>query len=76
MESARQILSGFLNYGQRTIGSFALSLGKPFNRQPFGIVLRKLVVQNNIRQRLMNSDAAVVFDKTELAKSIHEEAHA
>jgi hypothetical protein len=32
-------------------------------------------VQNNAKRRFMNPDAAVVFDKTELAKSIHKEAH-
>ena len=34
------------------------------------------VVQNDVEQRLMNPDASVIFNKTELAKSIHEEADA
>ncbi len=34
------------------------------------------VVQNHIEERLMNPDAAVVFNKAELAKTIHEEANA
>jgi hypothetical protein len=35
-----------------------------------------LIVQNHIEQRLIDPDAAIVFNKAELAKSIHEEAHA
>jgi hypothetical protein len=34
------------------------------------------IKQDHIQQRLVNLDASVVFDKTELAKSIHEEADA
>jgi hypothetical protein len=34
------------------------------------------VVQNHIEERLMNPNAAVVFNKAELAKAIHEEANA
>jgi len=34
------------------------------------------VVQNDVEQRLMNPDAAVVFNKAEVAKAIHEEADA
>ena len=33
-------------------------------------------MENDIEQRLVDPDAAVVFDKAELAKSIHEEADA
>ena len=33
-------------------------------------------MQNHIEQRLMDLDAAVVFDEAELAKSIHEETDA
>jgi hypothetical protein len=35
-----------------------------------------LIVQNHIEQRLVDPDAAVVFDKAVLAKAIHEEADA
>ncbi len=41
-----------------------------------GIVFWSLVVQNDAEQSFMNSDATVIFDKVELAKSIHEEAYA
>jgi hypothetical protein len=34
------------------------------------------VVQNHIEERLMNPDATVVFNKAEIAKTIHEEANA
>ena len=34
------------------------------------------VVQNHIEQRFMNPDAAVILNKAELAKAIHEEADA
>jgi hypothetical protein len=34
------------------------------------------VVQNDVEQRPVNADAAVVFNKAELAKAIHEEANA
>jgi hypothetical protein len=34
------------------------------------------VVQDYIEQRLMNPDAAVILNKAELAKAIHEEADA
>jgi hypothetical protein len=34
------------------------------------------VVQNDVEQRPMNPDATVVFNKAELAKAVHEEAHA
>ena len=34
------------------------------------------IVQNDVEQRLVNPDAAVVFNKAELAKAIHEEADA
>ena len=40
------------------------------------VTLGELIVQNHIEQRLMDPDAAVVFDKAELAKVIHEEADA
>lgn len=33
-------------------------------------------MQNHVEQRLMDSDAAVVFHKTEFAKATHEEADA
>ena len=33
------------------------------------------VVQNHIEQRFMNPDAAVILNKAELAKAIHEEAN-
>jgi hypothetical protein len=33
-----------------------------------------LVVQNDVEQRFVNSDAPVVFNETERAKTIHEEA--
>jgi hypothetical protein len=34
------------------------------------------VVQNHIEERPMNPDATVVFNKAELAKTVHEEANA
>jgi len=34
------------------------------------------VVQNHVEQRFMNMDTAVVLNKAELAKAIHEEADA
>jgi hypothetical protein len=37
---------------------------------------RGSVVQNHIEQRFMNPDAAVVFNKSELAKAIHKETNA
>src|ERR1700722_14092834 len=37
------------------------------------MILRKTSVQNHIQQRLVHLDATVIFDKTELAKAIHEE---
>jgi hypothetical protein len=33
-------------------------------------------VQDDVEQRPMNPDATVVFNKAELAKAIHQEAHA
>jgi len=41
-----------------------------------GITLGQLIKQDCIQQRFVNLDAPVVFDKPELAKSIHEEANA
>ena len=41
-----------------------------------GVLLRRLIVQNHIEQRLVNLDAAVVFNEAELAKAVHEEADA
>src|ERR1035441_5887033 len=41
-----------------------------------GFLLGEMIVLNHIDQRLVDPDAAVVFDKTELAKAIHEEADA
>jgi hypothetical protein len=35
-----------------------------------------LVVQNHIEQRFMNPDAAVILNKAELTKAIHEIAYA
>ena len=35
-----------------------------------------MIVQNHIEQRPLDPDAAVVINEAELAKSIHEEAHA
>jgi len=39
-------------------------------------MLRQLIVQDHIQQRLVNVDATVVFDKPQLAKAIHEKADA
>jgi hypothetical protein len=36
------------------------------------LIVGRLIVQNHIEQRLMDSDAAVVFDKAKLAKPVHE----
>src|ERR1035437_6088449 len=41
-----------------------------------GVSLCESIVQNHIQQRLINPDAAVVFDEAELAEAIHEEADA
>src|ERR1035437_11124900 len=41
-----------------------------------GFLLGEMIVENHISQRLMDSDATVVFNKAELAKAIHEEADA
>ena len=38
-------------------------------------IVRPLVVQNDIEQRLMNLDGAVVFNKSEIAETIHEKAN-
>src|ERR1035438_2198123 len=43
-------------------------------RRGFGVIVRHAIVQNYVEQRLMHLDAAIVFDKTELAKPVHEEA--
>jgi len=45
-------------------------------RRNFGVTSGELIVQNDIDQRLMDPDAAVVFDEAEFAKAIHEEADA
>ena len=37
----------------------------------FGIVLWQLIKQNNIEQRLMHRNTAIVIDKFESAKAIH-----
>ena len=34
-----------------------------------------LVVQHDVQQRTVNLQAPVVFDESELAKSVHEEVH-
>jgi hypothetical protein len=47
-----------------------------WTNQEAGIPLGELIVQNHIEQRLVDTDAAVVFDEAELAKAIHEEADA
>src|ERR1035441_6341263 len=39
-------------------------------------VRSELIVQNDIDERLMDPDAAVVIDEAKLAKAIHEEADA
>jgi hypothetical protein len=41
-----------------------------------GMAEEDSVVQNHIEQRFMNPDAAVILNKAELAKAIHEEADA
>ena len=38
-------------------------------------IVRPLVVQNDIEQRLMNLDGAVVFNKSEIAETIHEKTN-
>ena len=42
----------------------------------FGGLQGELIVQDDIDQRLVDADAAVVLDEAELAKAIHEEADA
>jgi hypothetical protein len=44
------------------------------NRRFLRVLLGQLIVQNHVQQRSVNSDAAVVFDKFELAKAVQEEA--
>ncbi len=39
-------------------------------------MLGQIVIQEHLEQRLMHPDAALVFNKTKLAKAIHEEAYA
>jgi hypothetical protein len=39
-------------------------------------LLRQLIEQNHIEQRLVHLDAAVVIDKAELAKAVHDESDA
>jgi hypothetical protein len=38
-------------------------------------MLGRLIEENDVEQRLVHLDAAVVNDKAELAKAIHEEAN-
>jgi hypothetical protein len=38
------------------------------------VVVRQLIEQDHIQQRLMHLDAAVITDKSELAKTVHKEA--
>src|ERR1017187_10071717 len=45
-------------------------------RRSPGVTHVQLIKQDHIQQRLVNLDAPVVYDETELAKSIHEEADA
>src|ERR1700685_293689 len=44
------------------------------NGRFLGILLGWLIVKNHVEKRLIDLDAAVVIDKAELAKAIHEEA--
>ena len=41
-----------------------------------GLHRARSIVQNDVEQRPMNLDAAVVFDEAEFAKAVHEEADA
>ena len=41
----------------------------------YRVVLRQLIMQNHIEQRLMDANAPVIFDETQLPKAIHEETH-
>ena len=46
------------------------------NDRTFRVLLWQLVVENDVQQRFVNPDAAVVFDEAEFAETIHEEADA
>ena len=41
---------------------------------PRSVVVRQLVVEYHVQQRLIYANAAVVFDEAESAKAIHKEA--
>jgi len=44
------------------------------DREPSFLLIRELVVENHIQQRLMHPDAALVFDEAKLAKAVHKKA--
>ena len=44
------------------------------NGRVLRVMLGRLIVKNHVEKGLVNMDAAVVIDKAELAKAIHEEA--
>ena len=54
-----------------------VGLDEPFTRAKgrfLRIMLGRLIVKNHVEKGLVDVDAAVVIDKAELAKAIHEEA--
>ena len=54
-----------------------VSLDEPFartNGRVLRIMLGRLIVKNHVEKGLVDVNAAVVIDKTEFAKAIHEEA--
>src|ERR1022692_1826227 len=59
-----------------TLLSGLLHRGSFYSAIDTGFLLGEMIVLNHIDQRLVDPDAAVVFDKAELAKAIHEEAYA
>src|SRR5438270_13817203 len=41
----------------------------------FRVTTGKMIVQNYVQKRLMDADATVVLDESQLSEPIHEEAH-
>src|ERR1022692_618539 len=73
-------LNRFLHRGSSisitTLLNGLLHRGPIYSAIDTGFLLGEMIVQNHIKQRLMDPDATVVFNKAELAKAIHEEADA
>jgi len=84
-QNARKILAALI--GRQTPADsndwasvllFCFGLAEPFARvqgRLLRIMLGRLIVKNHVEKGLIDMDAAVVIDKAELAKPIHEEAN-